>query len=157
MFYMSNDKLTAMKKTLTALLVCFAFTATAFAQEKAIGLRFGGGTAFNGEISYQQSLSDANRLELDLGLYGSGVSLSGVYQWVWGLPELADGFSWYAGVGGGILSYDGFNLGLLGQIGIEYKLPSVPLQFSLDVRPGFYLMNGYGNGSGAALGVRYTF
>lgn len=125
---------------------------------KAIGVRFG----YGGELSYQQPLGNANRLELDLGLNRYGFGLNGVYQWVWDLSSLSDGFNWYAGIGAGVGSYNyssGYplNVGLLGQIGIEYNF-NIPLQLSLDYRPGFYFLHGfYGNYDGICLAARYRF
>jgi hypothetical protein len=45
-----------------------------------------------------------------------------------------------------------------GQIGLEYNF-NIPLQLSLDYRPGFYLVPaGHGGAwEGAALGIRYRF
>src|SRR5436189_1697356 len=64
-----------------------------------IGLRFGSNDGFGTEISYQRPLSKNNRLELDLGFssynigsdgfngaYSNGISLTGIYQWVWDIP-----------------------------------------------------------------------
>jgi hypothetical protein len=125
---------------------------------KAIGVRFG----YGGEISYQQPLGNANRLELDLGLNYYGFGLNGIYQWVWNLSSLAEGFNWYAGIGAGVGSYNYYsgsplNIALLGQVGIEYNF-NIPLQLSLDYRPGFYLLNGfYPTYDGICLGARYRF
>ncbi|MDR1584934.1 MAG: hypothetical protein LBS07_01995 [Prevotellaceae bacterium] len=144
-----------------------AFVATGIfgainAQDNAIGLRLG----YGGEVSYQRILSDANRLELDLGLnVGYGFNLNGVYQWTWDLSQLATGFNWYAGVGAGLGYWDGrnggnsyLNVGVLGQVGIEYNF-NIPLQLSLDYRPGFYFLGSDPTfwGDGVALGVRYKF
>ncbi len=149
-----------------ALVVSFAGVLSAQADGKAIGIRFGGLSGYGGEISYQQALGSANRLELDLGLNGYGFGLNGIYQWVWDLSSLADGFNWYAGVGAGIGAYDynnyksnRLNVGILGQIGIEYNF-NIPLQLSLDYRPGFYLLNSSSNNfsyDGICLGARYRF
>ena len=55
-----------MKKVFLALIAVVAIgTSTSFAQ-KAIGLRFGGGSAFGAEVSYQQGMG-SNRLEADFG------------------------------------------------------------------------------------------
>lgn len=146
-----------MKKLVTLLGVCFVLSATAAAQKQSLGLRLGGGTYFNAEACYQKDLSDAHRLELDLGLEGAGAALTGMYQWVWDLSDLSDNFSWYAGIGGGVHLFEGFGLGLNGQVGIEYTIPDVPLKFSLDARPGWYIGNADGFGYGAALGIHYVF
>lgn len=148
-----------MKKIFSIFAVCFTLLATVSAQDKAIGLRLGAGTNYGGEISFQNAIGDANRLELDLGFMGNedhnGVALTGIYQWVWNISDLGDGFGWYSGIGGGVRLFNGFGVGLNGQIGIEYTLPNIPLKFSLDTRPGWYFGNAYGFGYGAALGIRY--
>ena len=132
---------------------------------QAIGLRLSNGFGNSAEISYQQALGSSNRLEGDLGLSNNGLYLTGVYQWVWDLSTLADGFNWYAGVGGnaglwnGNNSYSkGLSLGITGQVGIEYNF-NIPLQLSLDYRPIVNIIPTLGNGyyDGIALGVRYKF
>lgn len=149
-----------MKKIFAIIAVCMIFAATTSAQDQAIGIRFGGGSYNGGEISYQKVLSDANRVEFDLGFIGNkdytGISLTGIYQWTWALDDLGEGFGWYAGVGGGIRMFNGIGIGLNGQIGIEYTLPSIPLKFSLDTRPGWYFGNEHGSDL-FAVGVRYLF
>jgi len=135
---------------------------SAQADGKSIGLRLGYPT----ELSFQTGLGKSNRLELGLGLRPytgySTFSLSGVYQWVWDLSALSDGFNWYAGVGAqvGYYSYSGINglpISVLGQVGIEYNF-KIPLRLSLDYRPAFQLTSGSAFvGDGVALGVRYKF
>lgn len=159
-----------MKKAilLLSLFVSLAGALKAQADNKAIGLRLGSGFGYGAEISYQQPLSKENRLELDLGLTSWGFGLNGIYQWVWDLSALADGFNWYAGVGAGVgsynFSYDGnpagvsnFSIGVLGQVGIEYKF-EIPLTLSLDYRPGIYFVPSFNSTyNGISLGVRYRF
>ena len=131
---------------------------------KAIGLRLAN-EAQGGEISFQAPLGRANRLELDLGFnnwyeryygYGPGFELTGVYQWVWGLNQIATGLNWYLGLGGTVGTYNpDFGLGIVGQVGLEYNF-KIPLQISLDWRPtifnSYYTYYG-GNG----LSIRYRF
>lgn len=151
-----------MKKILVLLVAIFALIATSNAQ-RALGMRLGGGSGYGGEFSFQKDLSSANRLEFDLGFisdrdyHDSGIALCGIYQWVWDLSELSEGFKWYAGPGVGIRSFAGVGVGVLGQIGIEYTLQDFPLQFSLDARPDLFSGGYNGFGYGAALGIRYKF
>lgn len=155
------------------LLAIAAISSATVAQIKshAIGLRFGGSNSAGAEISYQHGLSKKNRLEADLGIhsskYHSAFALTGIYQWVW---PIQDGFSWYAGFGGQIGSwsykseykddYDddgGFWLAAMGQVGIQYQF-DIPLQLSLDIRPGIGLINAYDDlDIDLGLGIRYTF
>ncbi|MFT3738569.1 MAG: hypothetical protein QM786_07405 [Breznakibacter sp.] len=161
-----------MRKTVLVLFALMLGT-VAFAQinDHALGLRLGGSNSVSNEISYQHGLSNKNRFEADLGLrnhkYYSAFSLSGVYQWVWGIES---GFSWYAGVGGQLGSWSwkdkysgdddsGTWLAVLGQIGIEYQFTEIPIQISIDTRPSIGLVN-YNSELGywdLALGIRYTF
>jgi hypothetical protein len=163
-----------MKKLLftAIMLVGLAFSAEAQNFSKnAIGLRLGDNDGFGGEISYQRGLSAKNRLEFDLGWRNSkdvdAFKLIGLYQWVWNIDG---GFNWYAGVGGGVGSWnynrDGFKdsgsfVALAGDIGIEYNF-DFPLQLSLDFRPEIYFGGDYadfrdGFGPDVALGIRYRF
>ncbi|NLE32267.1 MAG: hypothetical protein GX619_04485 [Bacteroidales bacterium] len=148
-----------MKKILTVVALCFALAATAVAQEKGIGLRFNGGYDNGAEVSYQQNMGDANRLEADLGFgaYG-GFALTGIYHWVFKLEDVTEGLAWYVGPGAGLrINSNGFGAGIVGQIGIEYTLPTAPIQFSLDSRPGVIFGNAGYNDFGAAFSIRYRF
>ncbi|MEO5789562.1 MAG: hypothetical protein ACOH2D_00215 [Gelidibacter sp.] len=138
----------------------------------ALGLRIGDNDGFGAEISYQLGLSQANRLELDLGLRSgsdyNGFKLAGIYQWVWNIDG---GFNWYAGPGAGIGSYSSkykdndkryrtnqtFAF-IAGDIGIEYIF-DIPLMLSLDFRPELAFGNNYNDDLDfdIALGIRYRF
>ncbi len=155
-----------MKKMFFALALVASSLGASFGQSngQTLGLRLGYPT----ELSFQTSLSSATRLELGLGVrdysYGTNFSLSGVHQWVWDLSSLADGFNWYAGIGGQLGVYSNssksyFPLALLGQIGLEYNF-KIPITLSLDYRPAFQLTGVYAGqnafiGDGICLGVRY--
>jgi hypothetical protein len=160
-----------MKKLLLSTTMLFGFVFIANAQnisKNALGLRFGSNDGFGSEISYQRKLSSDNRLELDLGWRNnskiSATKLTGIYQWVWNIDK---GFNWYAGVGGGLGSWNsniseykdnGTFFYAAGDIGIEYNF-DFPLLISLNLRPEFgghgYYENNYGSDLG--LGLRYKF
>ncbi|MDD2986380.1 hypothetical protein [Flavobacterium sp.] len=162
-----------MKRILLSLVLLIALSFQASAQEiskNALGLRLGSNDGIGAEISYQRGLSSNNRLELDLGIRNSddddAFKLVGLYQWVW---TIENRFQWYAGVGGGVGTWDNNNknkdyddgsfLLLAGNIGIEYNF-SIPLLLSLDYRPELYFGNNYRNdnfGSDIALSIRYQF
>lgn len=148
-------------------MLIFSVLANAQIHDHAIGLRAGGGSVSGAEISYQHALSNVNRLEFDLG-FSSGkahnvFALAGIYQWLWNIEK---GFNWYAGPGAiiGMYSYknadDGLNIGIGGQIGIEYDFNhlNAPILVSLDLRPMIDLVGSHsGLGWGAGLGIRYTW
>ena len=164
-----------MKKVFLSAIMVLGLAFSAQAQDiakNALGLRLGDNDGFGGELSYQRGLGGNNRLELDLGWRDSknynAYKLVGLYQWVW---NIEGGFNWYAGVGGGIGSYEvekgsGFDnddsgtfLVAAGNIGIEYKF-DFPLLISLDVRPELYFGDEFREdnfGPDIALGLRYTF
>jgi len=159
-----------MKKLILILFVAVSFSAVAQVNPHAIGLRMGGGSVFGGEASYQHGLGDAHRIELDAGigtnLYHTRLYLVGIYHWNW---NIVAGLNWYIGPGAsvGLYTYDGYdgylNVGVGGQVGFEYDFNTlnVPLLASIDARPMWDLMNGYGDYThllfGTALSVRYTF
>ncbi len=158
-----------MRKLFLLTIAFIGFTALSSAQDispNAIGLRLGDSDGFGAEISYQRALGDNNRLEFDLGWRSGntfdGFKLAGLYQWVWNIDG---GFNWYAGVGGGVGSYnfddndldDETFLFAAGDIGIEYDF-DIPLLISLDFRPEL----GFGTYTDdldfdIALGIRYQF
>lgn len=156
-----------MKKMIIALaiLVSMVGAVNAQVQGTTLGIRFA--NAFNGgELTLQLPLGAKNRLELDLGLTNwrgsdDGFQLTGVYQWVFGLNEIATGLNVYAGLGGSLGTYNYSNdnsdlgLGFVGQLGIEYNF-NIPLQISLDWRPTiFNTYYTYYGGNGISL--RYRF
>ncbi|REH54748.1 hypothetical protein C7448_102273 [Tenacibaculum gallaicum] len=140
---------------------------TANAQDisnNAIGLRLGDNDGFGAEITYQRRLSDANRLEIDLGLRNGsnydGFKATGLYQWVW---QLENRFNWYAGAGGGLGHWNINNAGsdtfifAAGVVGIEYNF-DIPLMLSLDYRPEIGFGDTYdGFNSDFGLSIRYQF
>jgi hypothetical protein len=144
---------------MAALLIGLAISSQAQVDGKAIGLRLG----YNAELSYQHPLSDANRVELDLGLasWAGGISLNGAYHWVKDLSSVGDGFNWFYGGGLGTAIWKNyFGLGVIGQIGAEYhfELGSLPLVASLDWRPSINIIGGFGFGYASfGAGIRYKF
>ena len=155
-----------MKKLLFVLIAALVTSFAANAQgindtRHAIGVRAGWGA----EISYQGYVAPENRIEGTLGINRYGFSVEGMYQWMNDIASDAPGeFKWYYGVGAGVGIWDhadyaaGFACGVLGQIGIEYAFAKVPLNLSLDYRPGFYLVPEFNfDWSGFALGIRYCF
>ena len=149
-----------MKKVVLTILFAASTLVAANAQSNAIGLRFGAGDGTSVEASYQRDLSDENRLEVDLGLnFDEVFCVAGVYQWVWDLSALSDGFKWYAGPGAGAYFFNGgAGIGIVGNVGIEYNF-NIPLQLSLDFRPGWYFFDGYNDfgWGGVGLAARYKF
>ena len=145
-----------MKKLIVILVSVFAFVAVASAQPRAIGLRAG----YGGEVSYQHSLPSAF-LEADLGFLGNahGFYVTGIYDFIFASSGIAN-FYVGPGVQVGVHSHERvneFNAGIGGQLGVEFEIPSIPLNLSLDWRPIYYLQQDVFGWQGIALGIRYRF
>lgn len=158
-------------KQIALITLLLIFTSAMNAQsysDSNIGLRFGGGTSFGAEISFQHALKE-NRMELDLGWGNSddfsGWTLTGLYQWV--MP-IESGFFWYLGAGPAIGYWDekdedysnngGIYIAASLNVGAEYKFAEVPIQIALDLRPEFGLINRWeAVGGGLGLSLRYCF
>ena len=150
-----------MKKTLLVIIAIIGLGFAANAQS-AIGLRGAFGSRSGVEVSYQTP-AWGERLEVDFGWYGyhhhNSIYLAGVYQWTW---NIVSQLGWYAGVGAniGVRTWEdgaGFGLGVLGQIGLEWTFPRIPLKLSVDIRPQIDVFGDSHFGMAGALGVRYVF
>ncbi len=163
-----------MKNLITVIALFLLATLYMNAQDiskNAVGVRFGDNDGFGGEISYQYSLGDRTRMEVDLSFrnnndFGDSFKLTALHQWVW---RIDGDFNWYAGFGTGIGSWDkgnnysgdaddGVFLNADGNVGIEYNF-EIPLLISLDFRPEIDLIGDYGDESDfdIALSLRYQF
>jgi hypothetical protein len=150
-----------MKKVLVGLVLLVGAVNFSSAQVNphAIGLRFGQGYGFASEVTYQHGLGTANRLEADLGIDGDNLNFTGIYQWNW---NIVDGLNWYVGPGATVgLWSNTINLGVGGQIGLEYDFKSLgaPILVSLDSRPMWNInsINTTRFRPGTALSVRYVW
>lgn len=146
-----------MKKLLVVLLGVLAFAAVASAQPRAIGVRAG----YGGELSYQHGLGSSSFLELDLGFLGHahGYYVTGAYDFIIGNAGICN---FYVGpaVQLGFYNHErigAFNAGAGAQLGVEFEIPSIPLNISVDWRPIYYFHYGGFGWQGAALGIRYRF
>lgn len=150
-----------MKKlfVIIASLVIFSAAASAQVGSRAIGIRGG----YGAELSYQYG-NDSRFLEADLGWSPGSINIVGVMDFVF---AKAGDFNFYAGPGAhvGIFNYQAddrylsaISLGIVGQIGVEYPFPTIPLNISLDWRPAFNFLGNPGfKGAFGALGIRYRF
>ena len=142
-----------MKKALVIIAAVMCMAVTASAQSKALGVRLG----YGGEVSYQHYMGGDNFLEADLGWFSNGFYVSGIYDFV---LASEGNFNFYAGPGAQLGATTGeegeFAIGICGQLGMEYNF-NVPIQLSLDWRPGFNFIGGAFGWQSFALGIRYRF
>lgn len=147
-----------MKKIIALTACVLLFAGTAFSQNysKAIGVRFGG---YNGAIAYKQHLKQGNGFEVMVNLFwNAGFSATGLYEW--SMPVINKDFNLYYGAGAHLGMYGNmFLAGIDGIVGLEYKIPNVPLAVSLDYKPSINFVPSFSSSSfyDFAFGLKYTF
>ncbi len=147
-----------MKKILFVCIFALGVFASQAQYKHSLGLGFGSSVG----VQYKGFLNDKNAIDLMLGGLGTHFDVSGVYEWHF---PVADEWKWYVGPGVYLGSWndgndsdrdDGFYMGIMGAIGIEFK-PAIPFVFSLDYRPSITLAGWSGYYSQFVFGVRYVF
>ena len=147
-----------MKKFLVmATLLVATLTVSAQEYNWALGVRAGG---FSG-LTVKKSLGE-NALEFGASWnWNNNINVDGVY--LWPQPVIGEGFTLYYGAGAYVGLWEteessAFALGAEGVVGLEYKIPSVPVAFSLDYRPGINVLPAVaGNLINFGLGIKYCF
>jgi hypothetical protein len=121
----------------------------------AVGIKIWDGAGAN----LKTFVSDKHALEFTGFFYRFGTRISGLYE-LHGELNTEGNLRWYVGGGAHVSLYKGYTAGGLdGAIGIDFKVPSAPLNFALDWQPALELGSGnrngfYGNWGGFA--IRYT-
>ena len=151
-----------MKKIILVAAMVLGFAVAAVAQPRAIGVRGGLGAG----LSYQHTVGE-NFIDAELG-FGTGLNVAATYNWTLAQPQWTNRGTWgvYAGPGAalglGVGEGSYLNIGVAGQVGLEYTF-WFPLQLSIDVRPQIGLLTGSGDStvglwsSYPTLAVRYRF
>jgi len=155
-----------MKKTVLALFVLMAIIqGAATAQSNvgssdyttAIGVKF-----YPGAITLKHFVTDKHALEGIAYFWNRGTRITGLYE-IHGDIENARGLKWYIGPGAHVGFYNNKNfgggtyIGLDGVIGLDYKIRSAPINFSLDWQPSFEFGDGAGfSGNWGGLAIRYV-
>ena len=129
--------------------------------KSAIGIVFDGSDGSNAGIQYKTALTGTSAAQFSAAFRSNWVSLGADWQYEKAIPN-ADGLAWYAGIGGqlGFLTGDHYGdkvwFGVRPQVGLEYKLPTVPFGLHLDYKPyvGFNKGTGF-NGDGFTFGIKY--
>ena len=146
-----------MKKLFCIISAAILSLSIASAQEYpwAIGIRGGAAT---GGLTVKYSIDGVNAIEGMLsGMWDNGFLVTALYERH--IPVISQGFHFYYGAGGHLGSWkDDFAIGVDGVIGLEYKIPSIPLALSLDYKPLFniasdtkFILDDFG------LGIKVTF
>ena len=137
--------------------------------DNAIGFR--GGSSLSA-VTFKHFFNSEDAMELIAGAhnFNYGFGGSALYERHMGIDWGTDGFDWYFGGGVSLGYWDGwykrnknypseyyrdgeFYFGVSGIIGLEYTIPNVPLNFSVDFMPtvGYHVWS-----PGGALSIRYV-
>lgn len=98
-----------------------------------LGIRFG--DVVGGDVAIDGVFSSGkfSRIHADVS-FGHGLGIEALWDVIY-RPLGPDGFDWYVGVGPSLLIGDPFELGVCGEIGLEYHFKDVPLALGVDWRP----------------------
>lgn len=177
-----------MNRLIITIILVIGFCATSFAQPRSVGALVG---ATGAKLSYQHNTRTEQFVSIDAGVdLGYNVSgnpggkVTGTYNFIWARPKWTKKGSWSIYAGPGLSAgwaedrlvikegeersnsfADGFIIGAVGQVGLEYRF-EIPFQLALEIRPciglhitgnkvGFY-DNGF-LGFIPSLGIRYAF
>ena len=157
-----------MKKFLLLVSVIFIVTTNLNAQsgnsttnstsyKTAVGVKF-----YPGAISVKHFISAKDAIEL-LGYFANhGARITGLYE-IHGNINNAGGLKYYFGPGAHVSFYSskygsGGSAGVDGVLGLDYKIPSAPINLALDWQPSFDFKNIDGFiGDWFGIAIRYTF
>lgn len=127
------------------------------ANAQELGLRFGNVTGGNVAIDGVFSVSKFSRVHADVSFGNYGVGIDALWDFLY-RPLGDEIFNWYVGVGPYIQIDDPFYLGVVGEIGLEYRFESVPLAIGLDWRPSVSIIETTDfHPEMVGLNVRYVF
>ena len=144
-----------MKKVLLALALIAGTISFTNAQE--LGVRFGNISAGNVAIDGVFSTGQFSRIHADVSFGSGGVGIDALWDFLY-RPLGDEAFNWYAGAGVFTFIGDDFDLGIIGEIGLEYRFKSVPLALGLDWRPYLKIIDETSFGAdGFGLNVRWVF
>ncbi|HRX11521.1 MAG TPA: hypothetical protein P5210_07730 [Draconibacterium sp.] len=149
-----------MRKSIKQLLLVISLVSGVWLSSNAqeFGVRFGGtngagGVAVDGIFSTGQF----NRIHADLGFYSGGIGIDAVWDFLY-KPITNSDLNWYLGVGPSTYLGNEFWLGASGEIGAEYKFPTVPIAIGIDWRPTIWLVKETKFGADSfGLNIRYVF
>lgn len=159
------------KILLNTVLFTLVYCATGLAQgkvsngyEQALGLKF-----YPGGVTYKKFVKNNSAIEGIGYLWKYGFRITGLYEFHNTIDDIG-GLKWYAGLGAhlGFWNDDwkkeypardnGAAIGVDGVLGLDYKIPSAPINLSLDWQPSFNLIGyNYTEAGWGGLAIRFTF
>jgi hypothetical protein len=125
-----------MKKLVTVLIVLGTITGIGRAQE--LGLRFGDIVSNSIAIDGVFGMG-GHRIHADVS-FGDGMGIEALMDFIM-KPLNGEAFYYYIGAGAFTWLGDPFQLGISGELGLEYRFNTVPLALGLDWRPALRIID----------------
>lgn len=111
----------------------------------------GGDVAVDGVFA----MGEFSRIHADIS-FGNGVGIDVLWNFIY-KPLGGEALNWYASVGPYAVFDDPFTLGIVGELGLEYRF-NFPISVSADWRPSFRIIDNTDfHAGGFGLNVRYIF
>lgn len=142
--------------------------ATGFSQQEngsqynsALGIKISGGWA----VSYKKFVSASNALEVQGMYFNEGVRFAALYEFHFFSFPGVEGLSWYVGPGAHVgfwkaeqrVAYNSrMDVGIDGVLGLDYKIPRLPINVSLDWQPGLSVLGAGLQPEFGGVGIRYV-
>jgi len=146
-----------MRKIFLIAFVVLGFAGLSNLQAQEVGVRFGNGVVGDVALDAVFAFGKFSRVHADVAFGDDQIGVSALLDFIY-KPLGGESFNWYAGVGPYVALGDDFQLGALGEIGLEYQFNEVPLSLSLDWRPAFQLIDDTDFGvNGFGFNLRYVF
>ena len=140
-------------KKLTLIAAFMMITTIASAQE--VGARWGDVTGGDVAVDAVFSMGNLSRIHADIS-FGNGVGVDLLWDFIY-KPLGGEALNWYAGVGPYAVFDDPFTLGIVGELGLEYRF-NFPISVSAHWRPSFRIIDNTDfHAGGFGLNVRYIF
>ena len=144
-----------MKKIFILFAVLMFITTSASAQSE-LGIRGGDVSGGNVAVDAVFSLGEFSRIHADVS-FGNGVGIDALWDFLY-RPLSGEAFHWYVGAGPYAFIGDPFQLGIVAEVGLEYRFNSVPLVLGADWRPWFRLIDNTDIGFGGfGVNLRWAF
>jgi hypothetical protein len=156
-----------MRKIAVVLFVVLFSSTMLYAQEYKTGLGVRGG--FFSGFSVKHFMTQQDAIEGVVAWHYRGLLLTGMFQRHANAFD-APGLNWYYGGGGFLGFYDRryvpwfsvgdrgafTTFGILGVVGLEYKIEEIPVAIGFDITPAFNIIGHTGLWPGAGITLRYT-
>lgn len=146
-----------MRKYLLGLTIVILGSCFSQVKGQELGVRFGNGTVGDVAVDAVFSLGEFSRVHANLAFGNDQIGIDALIDFLY-KPVGPQNLNWYLGVGPYVGLGDDFQLGAVGEVGLEYHFNEVPLAIGLDWRPAFRLIDDTDFGvEGFGFNLRYVF